>query len=351
MSDSPAVLFVTRSLAPDDPSPVGRARSAWLASARRVARVDLVAGYVRGRRLLPEGALGVDLCGRKGLGGAWSLRRATWRRARAGEPDLVVSAAPDAPRCRRPSLALVHEAPDVEVDGLTARATLSRLALFHAVAVPCPSVRDQLVERGLDADRVHVVPPGLEGIPGRAAPGERLRIVAVGPMGPRHGAHTIVDAVARLAPVEKARVHLDVVGPVDDPVYHGHLAVQAHGQPIRLHTDLADPAPLLSEADLVVHVPIVPDATALDLTRAALGGQPVVWSDHAILRWATAGLGTAVPPGDVLALRATLREHLKDPQRDAAAPDPGAELRARWGRDAAAERLGALLTRLRDQSR
>ena len=79
------VLFLTTALAPDEPSPAGQLHADWLRDLRRHHLVDVVAGYRRDRRLIPSQALGVDLCGKRGVGAAWALRR----RAPPGEVDVL----------------------------------------------------------------------------------------------------------------------------------------------------------------------------------------------------------------------------------------------------------------------
>jgi len=341
------VLFLTAGLAPDDPTPAARAHAAWLHDVRRHHTTDLVVGYRRDRRLVPSDALGVDLCGRRGLGAAWALRRATWRRARTFDPHVVLSTQPQAPRCGRPAVALVAHAPEVQAAGLGARARLTRLAAFERVVVESETVQQALIKGGLPAERVIVSPPGRHRVRRDAGEPERLRLVCLGPIAPARGQHLAIDAVARLAPVEKARVQLDVIGHVQDPVYLGHLHVQAHQQPVDLLPDPQTAADPLAHAHGLLSLPLQAPDLDLDLGRALVSDVPVVWSDIDGMRPLTAGLGQPVPPNDVGAVQAWIRRLLDDREAlDQQAREHGEQARAWLGRPAAEERMRRLLVEL-----
>lgn len=307
------VLFVTRGLAPDDLSDRGRLASSYLADLRRHHAVDVVAGYTRGRRLIPDPALGVDLCGRGAVQQSWAMRRAVWQRARRVGPDLVVSESADAPRCGRPAFFLLFQAPD-PASGWAGRATIARINAFTGVLVPDERTAAAAIEAGVAESLIRALPPGLIPVPPRPISSDELHITALGAIAPAQGQHLIIDAVSRLAPVEKARVRLDLAGHVEDPVYLGHLRVQAHGQPIHIH---ADPDPgfvdqLQGRAQLGVSVPLVADRFPLDAARMALAGTPILVANHPSTRELLGEVPT-VAPADSSALRDAIRTFMDDP--------------------------------------
>ena len=163
-------------------------------------------------------------------------------------------------------------------------------------------------------------------------------------MAASHGQHLAIDAVSRLSPVEKARVHLRITGHVEDPVYLGHLRVQAHGQPVALQPDADGPTDPLVGAHLLLALPLRAPATHTPLARALVSGVPAAWSDLPGVRALTEGLGLPVPPNDVLAVRDIIRRLLDDEPTVAAEAAALAEVaRARLGLASAEARLKAVI--------
>jgi glycosyltransferase involved in cell wall biosynthesis len=292
-----------------------------LAFARLVERlserhdVSLIAGYRGDRPTLPPGALGVHL-GRRGPG--WTYH-ALWRAARSvaqkTEPDLVLTASVDVPFLGHPTVAMVR---DLVGDGWRAP-TLSdrfyrwRARRFGTVVVPSVSTRDALRATGVDSWRVAVVPEHIDPVAVQGAAEEGvLTLLHAGRLHPGNGQHLSIDAVSRLAPEHKARVRLRVVGAVADRVYADQLRIAVRGQPIDFYTDVDDLRPHFAAAHLVLYPTRVAEGFADTALLAMAHGRPVIWTDHPGVRATTGGIGVAIPPDDVGALRDAIRRFIDD---------------------------------------
>lgn len=324
------VLLIAPRFAPDDLGAAGHQAALLYSQARLVDDVALVCGYRRSRGLVPPEALGVDLCGRGPVSARMAIRRASRRRARTHHPDVVLTLDPSAPRCGRPAVALLpHLTAD---DRLPSRIARARLSAFRRVLVPSDPVARLLIEGGLPEATVRVAPPGIDAAAAsERAIGDVIRLVCVGGIAPHKGQHLAIDAVARLSPVEKARVHLDLVGRVDDPVYVEQLKVQAWNQPVSFHLDVADTTPFFRNADLVVYPSLVEPAFPYGAVQGAAAGVPVAYSDRPGIRAALGNAGTPVAPGDADAWRAAVRRFIDGPAPIiAAARELRATVAARW---------------------
>jgi glycosyltransferase involved in cell wall biosynthesis len=141
---------------------------------------------------------------------------------------------------------------------------------------------------------------------------------------PGKGQHLAIDAVARLPAADKKRVHLRIVGTIDDRIYFDQLKVQAFKQPVSFHPDVDDIAPYYQRADLVLFPTLMREGFGYTAIEAMACGVPVVWSEQPAIREATGGLGFPVPPDDAAAIREVIRDLVKDPAKFRAA---GAEAR------------------------
>jgi glycosyltransferase involved in cell wall biosynthesis len=341
------VLFITRRFAPDARGAVASLAAQVYRDARLHHEVQAVVGYVRDRALVPADALGVDLCGRRGVTATLALRRASVRAARTHDPEVIVTTELDAPRSRRPAVAVLVRPP--ERGSPATRLAVLRARAFAHVVVPAPQVKRAFVALGLAEERITVVPPGLDGDalnPRLRGAGPALRLACVGRIAPDKAQHLAIDAVSRLAPADKARVHLQVVGTVADKVYLEQLRVQAWRQPVSFHLEVDDVASFYRDADLVLAPRLLNPTFRFAAAEAMTAGTPVAWSDHPDTREILGDHGVAVSPGDVEALRAAIQDMLRDPQPfidDAAA----GRLRVleRCGRDVVWRQLDAVLRR------
>lgn len=340
------ILLVTRQLAPDALNAHAVVAADLYADAVRHADVRLVSGWVEDRSRIPSEALGVDLCGRRDPGAGLALRRAAARTAKTFNPDVVVTTELSVSRRRRPSVAWIWSAPD---RGLGGRTRLARLGTFDRVVVPGSPVRADLVEAGLDEERITVIPPGVDDLrlARRPGPRDRLRVIAVGRIAPERGQHVAIDAIARLSPVGKARVQLDIVGRVADPVYLEQLRVQAWQQPVRFHLDVPDVAPFYRDADLALYPTLVDEAVPFGAIEALAAGVPLLCSDRPEIRTATGGFATSVEASETGDWRDHVRRWLDDPTPfEALAAQGRAHVRATRGRDTTWRQWEALLASL-----
>ncbi|MFT7518237.1 MAG: glycosyltransferase involved in cell wall biosynthesis [Kiritimatiellia bacterium] len=316
------LLFVTRRLAPDTRSIPAVVFANLYADARINHDVRMVAGYVRGRRFVPQEALGVDLCGRGDLSARATMRRAVRREARRFRPDVVLVNDLSAPISGRPTVCLLHDlsfdAPTPTLRSrLLGQVAAVRGASFDRIVVPSKALATRLDSLGVDARRVLQIAHGVDTerfAPQPIDPDQTItRLLCPGRILPGSGQHIAIDAVARLTSAEKARVQLRVVGPAIDPVYYEQLKVQAWRQPVSFQSNPGDMADAYRDTDMVIYPTLMHEGFADPVTRAMACELPVVWSEQPSLREAMGTFGSPVPPGDVLALREHIRRHLADP--------------------------------------
>ena len=199
--------------------------------------------------------------------------------------------------------------------------------LAAADAVLCVSAAsgDRASELGVDRSRVVVVPSAVDlgaaaacgagdGGPQDLVRSDPPRLVAVGALHPHKGVDRVLEAVAELTAAGRP-VCLDVVGDgperpdLEERARHLGLARE-----VRFHGHLADPLPVVSAADALVHAARV-EAVGLVLLEALALGVPVLAVDcpaggpRAVL--AGGRYGRLVPAGQSLA--AAVAEHLDDP--------------------------------------
>jgi glycosyltransferase involved in cell wall biosynthesis len=293
--------------------------------------------------------------------GAWpepdETARAELHRRLAAVPDgadvlldgLVACAVPDvlAPHARRLRLVVLVHLPLGDEAGLppaTAadRTSRERAALHLAAAVVATSpwaARRLVAVHGLAADRVHVVPPGVEPAPLVSADEAGTRLLCVGSITPTKGQDLLVEALARIA---DRRWTCRLVGPLVRDAAHVAAVrglVERHRLRDRVeipgpHTGLALDA-VYAAADLLV-LPSRAESYGMVVTEALARGIPVLAAAvdgvPETLGHAPDGAvpGVLVPPADVSALAAALRRWLDEPQLRRAA------------RAAARQRRGAL---------
>lgn len=262
-------------------------------------------------------------------------------------------------RRRPPVVAMAHQIPG-GVDGSVVGRRLRRwLDLFvyrrcDMVIAASATLRDTLVdEHGLDAATTRTVEPGCDLPPGEASTdlrqGRRMAALVIANWLPNKAITAVLEAVAGLEPQE---VTLHLAGRDDvDPAYTAEVRerllrpdlagrVVVHGA-----LDQRAVADLYAGADVLV-VASTSEAYPTVVAEALVAGLPVVgWRRPFLERLVTDGLeGRLVTPGDIEALRATLRTVAADePARRAmadAARVRGASLPT-W-RDTATAFFGAL---------
>lgn len=152
------------------------------------------------------------------------------------------------------------------------------LADWHCAASTV--VRDQLLARGIPADRVWVVPYGAERAifhpDGRRAP-ERFRIVFAGMVGLRKGIRTLLDALTHLDRHDwEMHFYGAVLGEADTDLdrYIGRTPLQFHGA-VSQHA-LAD----AFRAASVLVLPSLEEGFGLVVPQALACGVPCIVSDR-----------------------------------------------------------------------
>lgn len=241
-----------------------------------------------------------------------------------GVPEVVV------PHARRLRLvALVHlplaaetGLSPVVATGLDARERETLHAARAVVATSAWAARRLVEHHGLDADRVHTVPPGTDPAPVGAGTDGRSRLVCVGAVIPRKGQDLLVEALAEIADLPWT---CELVGPVRrDPAYAERLRglVERHGLGDRV--TLTGPrtgeelAARYAQADLVV-LPSRAETYGMVAAEALARGIPVLATDvdgvPDTLGRAPDGSvpGLLVPPEDATALAGALRRWSVEP--------------------------------------
>jgi glycosyltransferase involved in cell wall biosynthesis len=233
---------------------------------------------------------------------------------------------------------------------------IERFAYRHAdaIAVPTPGLRRLLVARGLAAERVVVVPHGVD--PARfpvdasasPIPG---RVVYCGTVGMGHATGTLLEA-ARILERDGARHEFLIVG---DGADRAMLAARARDSGVRGVTFAgrlpreALPA-LLTAAQVTVatqrDLPILGDALSTKVLEYMAAARPVAaavsgWTGEVIAR---AGAGIVCPPEEPELLARAIAELTGDPARARAMGANGRRYVERHlTREVAVERLEAAL--------
>ncbi|TQM15035.1 glycosyltransferase family 4 protein [Pseudonocardia kunmingensis] len=213
------------------------------------------------------------------------------------------------------------------------RSARERTALDAAAAVVATSpwtARRLAQVHGLSAERVHVVPPGVEPAPSAVPDEDGGRLLCVGSLTPTKGQDLLVDALARLAdrswtcrlagPLTRDAAHVDAV----------RALVRRHGLDDRVELTGPLTGPALDAAyaasDLLV-LPSRAETYGMVVTEALARGIPVlacaVGGVPETLGRAPGGTvpGLLVAPADVAALAAALRRWLDEPGLRTAARD------------------------------
>ncbi|MEJ5944603.1 glycosyltransferase [Pseudokineococcus basanitobsidens] len=213
-------------------------------------------------------------------------------------------------------------------------------AAVDAVLATCSDEVRELAALGAPAERVHVVPCGVDldlfspdGPHGGPPRQQEHRVVAVGRLVERKGVEDAVRALALAPGGPLARTELLVAGGPPP----GHLRIDAEAQRLRAvaeevgvadrvhllgRVDHADLPALLRSADAVVAPPWYEPFGIVPLEAMACGVPVVGTAVGGLLDTVEDGVsGALVPPRDPVALAAALGRLLDDPDR-----------RSAWGR-------------------
>ena len=172
------------------------------------------------------------------------------------------------------------------------------------------AVRDWCVARGVPAERLVVIPNGVDLTRFQSGPqpaGPRPRVLGIGRLSWEKGFDVLIEACRDLKDVS-----LEIVG--EGPMRDA-LEAMGNGQ-VRFHGELEEVAEVMKGADLVV-VPSRSEGFGLVALEAMAAGVPVIASSIGGLPDLLGDAGLLVPPGDELALREAIRALLADAPRRA----------------------------------
>jgi len=180
--------------------------------------------------------------------------------------------------------------------------------------VTSPTTGRRMRDFGIAADRIHVVPPGLDHpsiAPKREArAGDPIRLLCVASISPRKGQDVLLHALANLTDLNW---RLDLIGAERDTPFanaiKGKIATHRLTDRVR-HLGEIDEKHLsehYNAADLFV-LPSHHEGFGMALTEAMAHGLPIISTTAgAIPETVPEGAGALIPPGDVAALAASLR--------------------------------------------
>jgi glycogen synthase len=219
------------------------------------------------------------------------------------------------------------------------------VAESEAVIVLAPRLAERLVDAGVPAEKVHVVPSGV--VPADYAPGPdplgdaggRPRVVFVGRLARQKGVSVLVDAVARLR-TPGAQVVLVGDGPERRDLEAQAARLGLTEERLRFHGFVShDQVPaVLTNADLMV-LPSVYEELGSVLLEGMQAGVPIVASRTGGIPDAVGRAAELVPPGDPAALAAAIDRVLADPLRAAAMRARGLQRARRYDWAVLGERI------------
>ena len=222
-------------------------------------------------------------------------------------------------------------------------------ALADAVMVNSQWTLDALVEQGVPAEKVHIIPLAYEVGESRetASPtplrpdSEPLRVLFLGQVNLRKGVQYLLEA-ARL--LKTQNIQIDIAGPIaiaDQFVVKAPPNVRFHGSVTRDRV-----REFYSQADVFV-LPTISDGFALTQLEAMAHGLPVITTPNCG-RVVTDGLdGFIVPARDSAALADRLQTLLEDPERVQAMGEAARLAVASFSLDHLDKNLRALETKLK----
>lgn len=189
---------------------------------------------------------------------------------------------------------------------------------FDDIIAVSKSVRNVLLNSGVDERRIHLVPNGVDTREFHPAPDKQQsnHVVFVGRLAVNKGPQFLVDAAAEvLSEVPDARISIVGAGPLREAleakVRHAGLS-----KSVVFRGRVPDVAAVLQEGGLYVR-PSLSEGMPLGVLEAMASGMGIVGSDIDGIRdlLEDADCGLLSPPGDAQALASTLVEALEDPKR------------------------------------
>jgi glycosyltransferase involved in cell wall biosynthesis/LmbE family N-acetylglucosaminyl deacetylase len=216
---------------------------------------------------------------------------------------------------------------DVEADMETIRRSDRHVAhMMDAVdqfITPSEHILRAFVARGIESDRVLVIPHGLDATPfpdvGRTdGDDDVLRIGFVGTIIPSKGVHVLLAAVDGLGGRVSLEIHGESIPYHGDTTYANHVrAIKPGGVPVRFHGRFApeDIGRVLASIDVLVVPSTCEESFGLVVREAFLAGIPVVASRIGALTESLANdRGLLFEPGDSDDLRRQLSRMIEEPE-------------------------------------
>ncbi|WP_280539034.1 glycosyltransferase family 4 protein [Chromohalobacter sp. 11-W] len=193
------------------------------------------------------------------------------------------------------------------------------LSAVHNVIVTSPFTARRLADFEVGPERLHVVEPGVM----RAVPAhgnaEVPRLLCVATVTPRKGHDVLVEALATLTDLPWT---CDCIGGLDRAPTHVEdvqARIATHGLEERIHLLGERSAEALDEAYHASDIFVLPshyEGYGMVVSEALAHALPVITTTGgALAHTLPDDAGLKVPPGDVEALAAALREMLSDPHK------------------------------------
>jgi glycosyltransferase involved in cell wall biosynthesis len=192
------------------------------------------------------------------------------------------------------------------------------IGLARGAICPSPASAKAVVEMGMPAAKVHVIPPGLDPVSRPPVPKSTgpVRLLSVGTVIPRKGHALLVEALARLVDRDW---HLTIIGSLDpDPATASALkqAIEHHGLGDRILLAGEHPPDTLAEAYRAADIFVLPsfhEGYGMVYAEAMAHGLPIIATNAGAIPETVPGTaGLLVPPGDIEALMEALGRLIRD---------------------------------------
>jgi glycosyltransferase involved in cell wall biosynthesis len=283
-------------------------------------------------------------------------RTASWPLAERliGPADVVHATGLTVPPTRVPLVVTVHDVAAIDHPSLhpprqvrEVGAQVAALGRAAVVVASSQATADRLVARGVDQDRIKVVPLGLTPLPeaeaspagadGRLARGSYL--LAVGETSPRKGYVTLLRALARRSANGPLLVIAGPAGGDEPRIRRAIDELQLQDRVVRLGPVKDSILAGLYRGALALCFPSVAEGFGLPVLEALGAGVPVIASDLPVLREIGGDVALFVPVGDEEALARALDAVGSDSRLRGRLAAAGRDRAARFTWDATAEAM------------
>lgn len=316
----------------------------------------LVVASHRDPSLLPPDARVVPVSPDRTLRGRVGLEFAVRREVSSFRPDVLLAHGIEIPVDLVPTVGLLTDPLSGEekwgrLRGIRGRLYRSRILKMAVAIAPSEAACRRIADLGVPEKALRVAWPGVDTGEFRPEEGDHdgpLRLLYAARITPGKGQHIAVEAVKGLHDNIRDQVHLDLVGPVDDPSYLEKLRRRADGAPVTIHTQVPELAPWYRRSDIVLFPTLSEEVFGYSAVDGMAAGKPVIFSKVSAVVEVTNGVGVGVPPGDPKRLGEAIRSLVRAPEQRAALGKKGRALvLERYSWDKALVRYEALLEEAR----